>query len=180
MCTCRSHARSKRSRPIAVRNTPHRYGNSHAIQDHTVLPATRQSWHSRPYPSRSWDSIKRAWRDARLSWVSVCGLIVMYVRAQHDSELKLRDQVSLTDQDKATDSHYWQSTRQMTDKAHASTNRIARYTCIVSSVPSRGVVGRGRVPHSPLFGLKFVQKLAHCCNWLLTETHCKIISVQQN
>jgi len=40
---------------------------------------------------------------------------------------------------------------------------------------------RGRVPHSPpLFGLKFVQKLVHCCNWLLTETQCKIISVQQN
>jgi len=60
--------------------------------------------------------------------------------------------------------------------------------------PSRGVVGRGRggtaSPHffrqgdtSPLphfFGLKFVQKLVHCCNWLLTETQCKIISVQQN
>jgi len=57
----------------------------------------------------------------------------------------------------------------------------------------RGVVGRGRggtasptffdggrVPHSPLFGLKFVQKLVHCRNWLLTETQCKIISVQQN
>ena len=43
-----------------------------------------------------------------------------------------------------------------------------------------GVVGRGRggdgVPH--FFGLKFVQKLVHCCNWLLTETQCKIISVQ--
>jgi len=25
-----------------------------------------------------------------------------------------------------------------------------------------------------------VQKLVHCCNWLLTETQCKIISVQQN
>ena len=32
-------------------------------------------------------------------------------------------------------------------------------------------------PH--FFGLKFVQKLVHCCNWLLTETQCKIISVQQ-
>jgi len=29
-------------RSTAVRNTPHRYGNSHAIWDHTVLPATRQ------------------------------------------------------------------------------------------------------------------------------------------
>jgi len=33
-------------------------------------------------------------------------------------------------------------------------------------------------PH--FFGLKFVQKVVHCCNWLLTETQCKIISVQQN
>ena len=33
-------------------------------------------------------------------------------------------------------------------------------------------------PH--FFGLKFVQKLVHCCNWLLTETQCKIVSVQQN
>jgi len=38
----------------------------------------------------------------------------------------------------------------------------------------------GRIPHFPhFFGLKFVQKLVHCCNWLLTETQCKIISVQQ-
>ena len=58
----------------------------------------------------------------------------------------------------------------------------------------RGVVGRrrggrhpplfstgGRVPHfHHYFGLKFVQTLVHCCNWLLTETECKIISVQQN
>ena len=40
----------------------------------------------------------------------------------------------------------------------------------------------GRRP--PLFStggrVKFVQKLVHCCNWLLTETQCKIISVQQN
>ena len=49
---------------------PHRYGNSHAIWDHTVLPATRQRWHSRLYPSRSWYSIRRPRRDARLSWLS--------------------------------------------------------------------------------------------------------------
>ena len=47
-------------------NLPDRYRNSHAIQDHTLL----QSWHSRPYPSRSWYSIKRPRRDARLSWPS--------------------------------------------------------------------------------------------------------------
>jgi len=34
------------------------------------------------------------------------------------------------------------------------------------------------LPH--FFGLKFVQKLVHRCNWLLTKTQCKIISVQQN
>jgi len=63
---------------------------------------------------------------------------------------------------------------------------------------ARGVVGRGRgggdgappplffdrgdASHTPphFFGLKFVQKLVHCCNWLLTETQCKTISVQQN
>jgi len=32
---------------IAVRNKPRCYGNSHAIWDHIVLPATRQRWHSR-------------------------------------------------------------------------------------------------------------------------------------
>ena len=37
---------------------------------------------------------------------------------------------------------------------------------------------RPQLPH--FFGLKSVQKLVHCCNWLLTETQCKIISVQQN
>jgi len=50
---------------IAVRNVtlPRRYGNSRAIWDHTMLPATQQRWRSRRYPSRSWHS-----RDARLSW----------------------------------------------------------------------------------------------------------------
>jgi len=32
---------------------PYRYGNSHATWDHTVLPAARQRWHSRPYPSEA-------------------------------------------------------------------------------------------------------------------------------
>ena len=35
-----------------------------------MLPATRQRWHSCPYPSRSWYSTKRPRRDARLSWPS--------------------------------------------------------------------------------------------------------------
>ena len=61
----------------------------------------------------------------------------------------------------------------------------------VVNVNGRGVVGRGtasphffdrgtRHPLPHLFGLKFVQNLVHFCNWLLTETQCKIISVQQN
>jgi len=46
---------------IAVRNVtlPHSYGNSHAICDHTVSPATRQRRHSRLYSTRSWYSIQR-------------------------------------------------------------------------------------------------------------------------
>ena len=32
---------------------PHRHENSHAIRDHTVLPATRQRWHSRLYSQQS-------------------------------------------------------------------------------------------------------------------------------
>ena len=70
---------------------------------------------------------------------------------------------------------------------------LVQYVCCVNPY-SRDVVGRGRVgtasPHffrqagtrPPLphfFGLKFVQKLVHCCNWLLAETQCKIISVQR-
>ena len=73
---------------------------------------------------------------------------------------------------------------------------VAENVGMITDLPtkrSRGVVGRGRggqrppifptggtCPHSHFFGLKFVQKLVHCCNWLLTETQCKIISVQQN
>jgi len=47
----------------------------------------------------------------------------------------------------------------------------------------RVVVGRGRggdgvSPTPPLFRLKFMQTFVHCCNWLLTERQCKIMSVQ--
>jgi len=61
---------------------PHRYGNSHAAWDHTVLPATRQRRHSRPYPSRSWYSIKRPRRDARLS----CDVCLQVHRRTHTRE----------------------------------------------------------------------------------------------
>ena len=42
------------------------------------------------------------------------------------------------------------------------------------------VLNRETCPPLPLtfIGLKFVQKLVHCCSWLLTETQCKIRSVQ--
>ena len=40
---------------------------SHSV---TCQAVTRQRWHSRPHPSRSWYSIKRPRRDARLSWPS--------------------------------------------------------------------------------------------------------------
>jgi len=52
----RQHKRSKvKYTSITVRTVTlrHRYENSRAIRDHTVLPAIRQSWHSRPYPSRA-------------------------------------------------------------------------------------------------------------------------------
>ena len=70
------------------------------------------------------------------------------------------------------------------------------FSSILYDVASRGVVGRGRgggrrpptffdretrslTPPPHFFGLKVVQKLVHCFNWLLTETQSKIISVQQ-
>jgi len=47
-------------------------------------------------------------------------------------------------------------------------------------VPHIFSTGGTRPPLHHFFGLKFVQKLVHCYNLLLTETQCKIISVQQN
>ena len=60
-------------------NLPHHYGNSHAIWDHTVLPATRQMWRFRLYPNQSWYSIKRSWRDATPRWPSL--LVLWCARA---------------------------------------------------------------------------------------------------
>ena len=61
---------------IAVRKVANRYGNSHATWDHTVLSATRQRWHSRPYPSRSWYSLKRP--GGMQGWVDLVQLIYVY------------------------------------------------------------------------------------------------------
>jgi len=46
-------------------------------------------------------------------------------------------------------------------------------------VPPLFSTGETRPPLPHFFGLKFVSKLVHCCNWLLTEAQCKIISVQR-
>jgi len=55
---------------IAVRwpKSPHRYWNSCAIWDHTVLPATRQRWHSSLYPQPKLVLDLATPGDARLSW----------------------------------------------------------------------------------------------------------------
>ena len=52
---CRSlmTGKGKGTRSIAVCNICHCCWNSHAIWDHTVLPAARQRWHSHLCPSRS-------------------------------------------------------------------------------------------------------------------------------
>ena len=42
LSTSQTRQRCNSNTDIAVRNTPHRYWNSRAIWDHTVLPATRQ------------------------------------------------------------------------------------------------------------------------------------------
>jgi len=41
-CSCTFSHECCKKPDIAVRNKPRHYGNSHAIWDHTVLPATRQ------------------------------------------------------------------------------------------------------------------------------------------
>ena len=60
----------KKSKPVHSSSwkSPHGYGKSDAIWDHTVLPATRQQRLSRLYLSRSWYTTQRPRRDARLSW----------------------------------------------------------------------------------------------------------------
>jgi len=58
---------------IAVRSlTCHNATGTHMPHGITRLPATRQRWHSRLYPSQSWYSIKRPWRDVRLvGWLHI-------------------------------------------------------------------------------------------------------------
>jgi len=55
--TCSTQQVSKVKRTQQFVEITSRYGKSHAIWDHTVLPATRQQWFSSLYPSRSWYSI---------------------------------------------------------------------------------------------------------------------------
>jgi len=79
-------------------------------------------------------------------------------------------------------------------KRFSSRRKVDSELAATTSVGSRGVVGEWgdcvpaplfstggtRPPLLHFFGLKFVQKLVHGCNLLLTETQCEIISVQQN
>ena len=73
----------------------------------------------------------------------------------------------------------------VTTRSEAHGNTRSDYNQGCSGVVRRGRGGRrpptfltgDASPTPPLFGHKFVQKLVHCCNLLLTETQCKIISV---
>jgi len=60
---------------IAVRElkSPHRYWNSHATWDHTVLPATRQRWHSSLYPGWNWYGTKFSDPRGMQGWVDLVG-----------------------------------------------------------------------------------------------------------
>jgi len=62
-------------RSIAVRKQPHCYGNSRAIWDHTVLPATQQRWHSRLYPSQLKPVLDSATPGGMQGWVDLVGLV---------------------------------------------------------------------------------------------------------
>jgi len=46
------HCKGKGEKCRSVCKQPHHYGNSRAIWDHTMLPATWQRWHSCLYPSQ--------------------------------------------------------------------------------------------------------------------------------
>ena len=91
-------------------------------------------------------------------------------------------------------SHVWDNlllTDAIYRKSVLTSSEDLRSEVIKSRLYFRGVVGRGRKGRRPptfrqggtrpplphFFGLKFVQTLVHCCNWLLTETQCKIIFV---
>jgi len=57
---------------IAVSNTlymSHRYGNSHAPRDHTILSDIRQKWHSRLYVTPA-TLFSDTGRDGRRNWPS--------------------------------------------------------------------------------------------------------------
>ena len=65
------------------------------MRDHTVLPATRQRWHSRPYHNRIWYPIYRPRGDARLSWPRHCSKAqpvpeAAYRSGCHDEHNRLR------------------------------------------------------------------------------------------
>ena len=126
-------SRTNRHKVIKSENSPVFWptatGNSHATWDHTVLHATRQRWHSRPYPSRSWYSIKRLRRDARLSWPSINWNVCLYRGANlscttvdaPDRIATLKSEIALLEyKEKELDKHkMWvqQSIKNVTDDA---------------------------------------------------------------
>jgi len=86
---CHQTRKGKRERIAACRQACYRrYGNSHTIWDHTVLPATRQRWHSRLYPT--W--VEWTYRDtiwlyclspyAQMSEESLCSVCTVFLQQQ--------------------------------------------------------------------------------------------------
>jgi len=72
-----------------VLQKPHRYGNSRAILDYTdtVLPATRQRWHSRLYPQLIKASTRFSDSRGMQGWVDLVGLVTYQLRARRRSPI---------------------------------------------------------------------------------------------
>jgi len=77
-----------------VLQAPHRYGNSRAMWDHTVLPATRQGWHSRLYPTQLrlvLNLVTPKGCKAELTWLAWLHTEVLYTpKDRHPSQLRYR------------------------------------------------------------------------------------------
>jgi len=64
--------------------SPHRYGNSRAIWNHTVLPATRQTWHSRLYSAKLvLDLVTSKGCRAKLTKYSNCNQLLSFITCFH-------------------------------------------------------------------------------------------------
>jgi len=66
--------------------SPHRYGNSRAIWNHIVLPATRQTWHSRLYPAKFvLDLVTSKGCRAKLTKYSYCNQLLSFITCFHSN-----------------------------------------------------------------------------------------------